>query len=149
MEVQIRKMTISDYACAIDLWQNMPGIGLSSADSESSLRVFLAKNPETCFIAESAGKLVGTILGGSDGRRGYLYHLAVHPDYRLNGLGKELVQASLDALRAQGIEKSHIFVLADNQEGLKFWQKIGWEKRVDILILSKSLGQASAAASAR
>lgn len=139
MDTQIRMMLTSDYASATNLWQNMPGIGLSSADSESALRVFLAKNPETCFVAESSGKLVGTILGGSDGRRGYLYHLAVHPDYRKQGLGNKLVQASLDALAAQGIQKCHIFVLSDNQEGLKFWQKTGWKQRDDILILSKSL----------
>lgn len=140
MDIQIRKMLINDYPSAYTLWQNLPGIGLSSADSERSLCAFLVKNPETCFVAESAGILVGTVLGGNDGRRGYLYHLAVHPDYRKQGLGKKLVQASLDALAAQGIEKCHIFVLADNQEGLKFWRKTGWEQREDILILSKSLG---------
>jgi Acetyltransferases len=139
MNVQIRKMSIKDYAAAYKLWQNLPGIGLSSADQEDALCAFLARNPETCLVAEDAGRLVGTVLGGSDGRRGYLYHLAVHPDYQKQGLGKRLAQASLDALRAQGIEKCHIFVLADNQEGLKFWQNTGWELREDILILSKSL----------
>jgi len=139
MNVQIRKMTIKDYAAAYALWQNLPGIGLSSADKEDALCAFLAKNPETCLVAEDAGRLVGTVLGGSDGRRGYLYHLAVHPAYQKQGLGKRLAQASLDALRAQGIEKCHIFVLADNQEGLKFWQNTGWELREDILILSRSL----------
>ena len=139
MTIQIRKMLTSDYAPAYALWQNLPGIGLSSADSESTLCAFLIKNPETCLVAADNGQLVGTILGGSDGRRGYLYHLAVHPDYQKQGFGKELVITCLDALRAQGIEKCHIFVLADNREGLKFWQKSGWELREDILILSRSL----------
>jgi ribosomal protein S18 acetylase RimI-like enzyme len=139
MNVQIRKMTIKDYAAAYALWQNLPGIGLSSADKEDALCAFLAKNPGTCLIAEDAGRLVGTVLGGSDGRRGYLYHLAVHRDYQKRGLGRALTAVCLNALRAQGIEKCHIFVLADNQEGLKFWQNTGWELREDILILSKSL----------
>jgi ribosomal protein S18 acetylase RimI-like enzyme len=139
MSIQIRKMISSDYASAYKLWQAMPGMGLSSADREEALLSFLSKNPHTCFIAEDEGKLIGTILGGSDGRRGYLYHLVVHPDYQKHGLGKKLVQTCLDALHAQGIEKCHIFVLADNAEGLKFWQKVGWKLRDDILILSKSL----------
>ncbi len=139
MAIQIRKMLISDYNAAYELWQNLPGIGLSSADKEDALCTFLTKNPETCLVAEDSGKLAGTVLGGSDGRRGYLYHLAVHPDYQKQGLGKRLAQASLDTLASQGIQKCHIFVLADNQEGLKFWRKTGWEQRNDILILSKNL----------
>jgi len=139
MSIQVRKMTASDYACAYDLWKSLPGMGLSSADREDALLSFLEKNPLTCLVAEDEGKLIGTILGGSDGRRGYLYHLAIQPDYQKRGLGGNLVQTCLDALQAQGIEKCHIFVIAENRAGLKFWQNAGWKLRQDILILSKDL----------
>jgi N-acetylglutamate synthase len=139
MSYNIREMQPQDYQAAIHLWQILPGIGLSSADKEEALLAFLAKNPRTCFTAFDGDSLIGTILGGSDGRRGYLYHLAVHNDYQKQGLGRQLVQTCLQALKAEGIEKSHIFVLADNQDGMIFWHKEGWQKRDDILVMSKNL----------
>ena len=139
--MQIRLMRPEDYTNAIQLWQELPGLGLSSADRQEAIQTFLKRNPNTCFVAVQAYKVIGTILGGSDGRRGYLYHLAVHTDHQKQGLGKELVQTCLDALQQQGIEKCHIFVIADNQEGLNFWQRIGWELRSDILVLSKNISQ--------
>lgn len=140
--MQIRLMEPEDYTKAIQLWQGLPGLGLSSADRQEAIQQFLIRNPKTCFIALQADELVGTVLGGSDGRRGYLYHLAVRADHQKQGLGQTLVQTCLDALQAQGIEKCHIFVIADNQEGLNFWQRIGWELRDDILVLSKNIPQA-------
>ena len=140
--MQIRLMQPEDYAKAIQLWQGLPGLGLSSADREEAIQAFLTRNPKTCFAALQADELVGTVLGGSDGRRGYLYHLAVRADHQKQGLGKTLVQTCLDALQAQGIEKCHIFVIGENQEGLNFWQRIGWELRGDILVLSKKIPQA-------
>jgi ribosomal protein S18 acetylase RimI-like enzyme len=139
--MQIRLMQPEDYTNAIQLWQGLPGLGLSSADRQEAIQTFLKRNPKTCFVAMQADEVIGTILGGSDGRRGYLYHLAVHSDHQKQGLGKELVQTCLDALQQQGIEKCHIFVIADNQEGLNFWQRIGWELRSDILVLSKNIPQ--------
>ena len=140
--MQIRLMEPEDYTKAIQLWQGLPGLGLSSADHEEAIQAFLTRNPQTCFVAAQAEKIVGTVLGGSDGRRGYLYHLAVHANHQKQGLGKTLVQTCLDALQAQGIEKCHIFVIGENQEGLNFWQRIGWELRGDILVLSKNIPQA-------
>lgn len=140
--MQIRLMQPEDYTKAIHLWQGLPGLGLSSADRREAIQIFLRRNPQTCFVAMQADELVGTVLGGSDGRRGYLYHLAVHANHQKQGLGKTLVQTCLDALQAQGIEKCHIFVIGENQEGLNFWQRIGWELRGDILVLSKKIPQA-------
>ena len=141
MGIQIRLMQLADYAGAIQLWQGMPGLGLSSADREEAIQAFLLRNPNTCFAAAQDDQIVGTVLGGSDGRRGYLYHLAVRADHQKQGLGKTLVQSCLDALQAQGIEKCHIFVIADNREGLKFWQNAGWILRDDIVIMSKNINR--------
>ena len=116
MAIQIRKMDNRDYQQAYELWDALPGIGLSSADKPEALRTFLTRNPNTCFAAMDGERLIGTILGGSDGRRGYLYHLAVHADYQKQGIGAELVQICLDALQKAGIEKCHIFVIADNRK---------------------------------
>jgi len=141
MGVQIRLMQSADYAGALRLWQGLPGLGLSSADREEAIQAFLLRNPNTCFVAAQDDQIVGTVLGGNDGRRGYLYHLAVHADCQKQGIGNALVQACLDALQAQGIEKCHIFVIADNREGLKFWQNAGWILREDIVIMSKNINR--------
>jgi len=139
MTIQISEMQSKDYTQAFKLWESLPGMGLSSADQEEPLLSFLSKNAGTCFVAQDQGKLIGTILGGSDGRRGYIYHLAVHADYQRHGLGDKLTQECLKALRKKGIEKCHIFVIASNREGMKFWSRIGWKLRDDIVVMSKDL----------
>jgi len=132
-------MRISDYEQAIELWRSLPGIGLSSADNEIEIKTFLEKNPGTCFAALKKNELVGTILGGSDGRRGYIYHLAVQESEQEKGIGKKLLDACLTAFKALGIQKCHIFVISDNLKGIDFWLHAGWVKRDDILVMSKEL----------
>ncbi len=139
MAVQIRLMRIGDYSGAYSLWKCLPGMGLSRADEFENIKIFLRKNPKTCFIAEEHDRLIGTVLGGSDGRRGYIYHLAVHPEFQRRGIGKQLIQNCLEAFRNQDIMKCHIFVISSNREGIKFWKKIGWVMRDDILVMSREL----------
>jgi N-acetylglutamate synthase len=139
MAVEIRTMILSDYSGAIELWQSLPGLGLSSADELTAIESFLKKNPSTCFVALDGQKIIGTVLGGNDGRRAYLYHLAVQKDYQRIGLGRELSEKCLDALRTQGLKKCHIFVISSNTEGLHFWERAGWLLRNDILVMSKDL----------
>ncbi|MDP2966699.1 MAG: GNAT family N-acetyltransferase [Pelolinea sp.] len=139
MPIKIRKMETGDYSGALSLWQSLPGLGLSGADKEDAIFRFLEKNPETCFVAQDAEKIIGTVLGGSDSRRGYLYHLSVHKDYQRLGLGRQISEKCLAALKAQGLQKCHIFVIGNNLEGLKFWEKLGWLLRNDILVMSKNL----------
>lgn len=137
--ITIRTMKISDYSQALDLWKHTPGMGLSAADEKQEIEKFLLKNSSLCFTAFDGDKLVGTILCGEDGRRGYLYHLAVDMNYRKTGIGKSLVQKSLQALKEKGIQKCHLFVIADNAAGIAFWDHIGWELRKDIEIMSINL----------
>lgn len=139
MAVEIRNMDFDDYAGALKLWKSLPGLGLSSADEQDAFNHFLEKNPNTCFIAKDGSKIIGTVLGGSDGRRGYLYHLAVHRNYQRIGLGRQLSEKCLSALKSQGLQKSHIFVISSNQEGLRFWEKLGWLLRKDIFVMSRDL----------
>lgn len=139
MAVEIRIMQKNDYEGAITLWRSLPGLGLSGADKEDQIHRFLEMNPDTCFVAVDQGALIGTVLGGNDGRRGYIYHLAVDSAYQRSGLGRELVKRCLEALKNAGLQKCHIFVIADNEEGKKFWDRIEWVRRDDILVMSKDL----------
>jgi len=139
MTYTISEMTKDDYTEAYALWQRLPGIGLSDADSSCAIGSFLDRNPGLCFIARVGDVMVGTCLAGSDGRRGYLYHLAVDTNVRRQGIGQALVDKTLEALKTAGIHKCHIMVFNDNALGLSFWQSSGWKLREDIAILSYDL----------
>lgn len=89
----IRKMKISDYNALFAMWRNTPDLGLRSLDdSEEGISLFLKRNPDTNFIACEDGRLAGAILSGHDGRRGYIYHTVVLPEYRGRGIASQLVR---------------------------------------------------------
>jgi ribosomal protein S18 acetylase RimI-like enzyme len=132
----LREFTIQDYEAAYALWQAAEGIGLSEADERHNIAYFLRRNPGLSIVAEENGKIVGALLCGSDGRRGFLHHLAVAPGHRRAGIGRELVTRCLAELAAIGMRKCHIFVLQENAEGKRFWQRIGWEERTTLLVMS-------------
>ncbi|MGD1046860.1 MAG: GNAT family N-acetyltransferase [Bacteroidota bacterium] len=138
-KISCREMTISDYARILTLWQKTPGLGLSDADSREGIRAFLEWNPGLCFVCEEGERLIGTILCGHDGRRGYIYHLAVDEAYRKRGIGRQLTQKSLDALHLRGITKCHLFVYRDNEEAEMFYDSLGWQKRTMLDIFSKDI----------
>ncbi len=137
--LNIRVMEMADYPELIDLWKETENIGLSEADSPEKLDVFLQRNPGLNFVMLDNSKLIGAVLGGHDGRRGAIYHLSVHHEYRHKGYGRGLVKECLAAFAADGIERCHIHVYADNQSGLEFWQKNGWFTRPELVLLSKDI----------
>ena len=105
---RLRVMTPADYDAVIALWRGCEGIGLTESDTRPAIAAYLARNPDMSFVAEAGGRLVGAVLGGHDGRRGYLHHLAVDPAWRRRGLGRELTDAVLARLRAEGMLTSAI-----------------------------------------
>ena len=139
MEAVISEMSMADYEESLALWKRTPGMGISGADEREPMERFLSQNRGLCFTARMERQVVGTALCGSDGRRGYLYHLAVDERFRRQGLGKALVGRSLSALQQQGIEKCHLMVYVGNLEGRAFWQHLGWEIREDVLTMSRNI----------
>ncbi len=135
----IRPMVMSDYAAVRRLWETCEGVGLNDADRPEALRRYLARNPGMSFVAKAADSVVGAVLCGHDGRRGYLNHLAVHPRFRQRGLARQLVDHCLEALERDGIAKCHLFIFGTNQEGRRFWRRIGWELRDDLAVASRVL----------
>lgn len=121
---------------ALALWRTSEGLTLREADSPEALGRFLARNPGLSVAALLEGELIGVALCGHDGRRGYLHHVAVRPDRRRHGLGRQLVEACLARLAAEGIAKCHLFVRADNAAARPFWQALGWQLRDDIDVWS-------------
>ena len=123
--MKIRVMTASDYEAVKALWMTIKGFGIRSIDdSREGVERFLRRNPTTSVVAEVDGKIVGAILCGHDGRRGCLYHVCVHKDYRMQGIGKAMVVFCMEALKAEEINKVSLIAFTQND--------IGWTKREDL-----------------
>lgn len=139
--MRIERMAAENFREVVSLWEETPGMGLNPYDdSEEGLRRYLARNPSTCFVArDEDGKVAGSILAGHDGRRAFIYHLAVAMESRKMGVGKSLVDAAVKALQAEGIAKAALVVFADNDAGNAFWEKIGFTTRPDLVYRNKAI----------
>ena len=131
--MHIRIMTCHDYDAVYALWLSCKGMGLNDVDdSREGIEKYLRRNPATCFVAEDKNRILGVILSGHDGRRGFIHHTAVHPDCREQGIGKQLVEHALDALKQEGISKAALVVFQRNETGNAFWERMGFSQRTDL-----------------
>jgi ribosomal protein S18 acetylase RimI-like enzyme len=128
MEIQTREFVIEDYKTAVELWKRVEGIEIAEGDDQKGVARFLARNPGLSRVATDGSIMVGVAFCGNDGRRGYIYHLAVDPNYRGQGVGKRLVGECLEGLRRLGLQRANIMVATDNPRGREFWSKCGWEE---------------------
>ena len=129
----IREMKLEDYDNVFALWKTIKGFGIRSVDdSREGIERFLKWNPGLSVVAEEEGKIVGAILCGSDGRRGCLYHVCVHKDYRRQGIGKSMVIWCMEKLKELQINKVSLIAFTQNDVGNAFWKEIGWTKREDL-----------------
>ncbi|MCL7931311.1 GNAT family N-acetyltransferase [Halomonas llamarensis] len=131
-----RPMTIDDYDATIALWSESEGVRLREADSWEGIEKYLLRNPGLSFVAEVDGQLVGTIMAGHDGKRGYVQHLSVADSHRRKGTAARLVSLCLEALKREGILKSHLMTLPENEAAKQFWANQGWACRSDIQLYS-------------
>lgn len=138
--MKIRRMLINDYEKVYQLWTNTDGMGIRSLDdSFEGIEKFLRRNPATNFVAESDNDIIGVILCGNDGRRGYIYHAAVKKEYRRNSIGKALVDAVIDALKREGINKIGLVTFSSNYTGNDFWKSLGFYERTDLVYRNLSI----------
>lgn len=136
----IKRMTMDDYEKLFEMWKNTPNMGLRSLDdSKEGISLFLKRNPTTNFVAYDDDKLIGTILCGHDGRRGYIYHTVVLPEYRRQGIATNLVDMAVKALQEEGITRVCLNVMETNEQGKKFWRDRGWEKKDFLGFYSKAI----------
>ena len=136
----IRSMKISDYEAIYSLWMSCKGMGLNNLDdSKEGIEKFLNRNPNTCFVKEINNQIVGVIIVGNDGRRAYIYHTAVKEEYRGKGIARALVNKALAALKELGINKLALVVFDKNDDGNKFWEKLGFTKRDDLVYRNKEI----------
>ena len=131
--MNIREMKIEDYDKVFALWKTIKGFGIRSVDdSREGIERFLKWNPGLSVVAEENGEIVGAILCGSDGRRGCLYHVCVHKEYRRQGIGKTMVVWCMEKLKELQINKVSLIAFTQNDIGNAFWKEIGWTKREDL-----------------
>ena len=131
--VTVRSMQIEDYDQVYALWMTIHGFSIRTIDdSREGVERFLKRNPGISVVAEIDGRVVGAILCGHDGRRGCLYHVCVHEDYRMHGIGRAMVVHCMNALQQEGINKVSLIAFTKNDIGNAFWKQIGWTKREDL-----------------
>ena len=136
--MNIREMEVEDFPQVLALWNRIEGVGLNESDSEEQLTQFLKRNPGFSFVAtDESGSIIGAVLSGHEGRRGYLHHLAVDPEYRGQLLGSSLVDHCLEKLKEAEILKCNLFLYRDNHDGRTFWEKGGWKIREDLVVVQK------------
>lgn len=141
--MNIHKMTVSDYNGVYQLWANTPGMGLNNLDdSYDGIERYLKRNPTTCFVAVSGDEeIIGVILCGHDGRRGFIHRTAVKVSKRKQGIGSALVNAALKALQEEGIVKVALVVFTVNEVGNDFWEQHGFISREDLNYRNKTLNE--------
>ena len=135
--VSITPMTPGDYDDVVALWQTTEHLG--QAETREQIDAFLARNPGFSPVARVEGRLIGAVLCGHDGRRGYLAHLAVAPEFRKQGVARALVDYCFERLRSIGISRATIHLYADNRAGERYWQRTGWRERTDLKVYSFDL----------
>ena len=142
MNYLTREMTLRDYDTVVALWRSVSGVGLDDdCDCRRGIARYLKRNPGLNFVACSGDTIVGAVLAGHDGRRGYLHHLAVAMAHRKQGIAKALIAHSLRALARQHIAKCNIFLFRTNSEGRSFWQHNAWNPRRDLSVLQKETSE--------
>lgn len=138
--IQIRKMVLNDYDPVFQIWTSTTGMGLNEFDdSKDGIAKYLNRNPNTCFVALEGGRIVGAILSGHDGRRGYIHHTAVASGNRGQGIGTALLRAAVNALEEENIRKVALVVFEKNQIGNEFWENRGFQARTDLIYRNKQL----------
>lgn len=138
--ITIRVMSTDDYDGVYELWIHTPGMGLNTTDdSREGIEKYLKRNPTSSFVAEDEGRIVGVIMAGHDGRRGFIHHTAVLPNYRNQGVARKLVDSAMDALEKEGISKVALVAFKRNELGNGFWEKIGFSDRDDLVYRNKSI----------
>lgn len=140
----VRTMQIEDYDGVYALWMSIKGFAIRSVDdSREGVTRFLKRNPATSVVAEEDGRIVGAILCGHDGRRGCMYHVCVQQEYRMRGIGRQMVTFAMEALKKEGISKVSLIAFTVNDIGNAFWNRIGWTRRLDLNYYDFTLNEAN------
>ncbi len=141
-EIIIREFIFpQDYAACGLIWKNASGgVSFSPSDTYEEIQKKMEYSPELFLVAEVGKTIIGTVIGGFDGRRGMVYHLAVLPGYRGQGVGSALMQEIEKRLRSKGCLKIYLMIKSDQPELLDYYGKLGWQP-MDVIVAAKEFYQ--------
>ena len=140
--MKIRIMNIEDYDRVYTLWMSCKNMGFNDLDdSREGIEKYLKRNPGSCFVAEQGEEIIGVILSGHDGRRGFIHHMAVAESCRRQGVGSALLSHAIAALKEEGIHKVALLVFNRNEAGNAFWESSGFTARNDVTYRNKALSE--------
>jgi ribosomal protein S18 acetylase RimI-like enzyme len=142
-EVRLRAFQYpQDYPDARALWEKAgPGVQVRRSDEAREIEKKLQRDPDLFLVAEMGGRLVGTVMGGFDGRRGMVYHLAVEQGARRTGIGSRLMDELERRLRGKGCLRCYLLVTLENENAMRFYEDRGWERMETVLTYAKDLDQ--------
>ena len=137
--MNIREFNLpDDYAPTVKLWESIEaGVHVGRSDTPEEIQKKLKRDPDLFLVAELNGEIVGTVIGGYDGRRGMIYHLAVHKTLREKGVGAILLNEVEKRLQAKGCVKCYLLVLADNENAIQFYENREWHEMKEVRIFGK------------
>ncbi len=140
-EIKIREFRFpGDYQPVYDLWLSIErGVHVGRSDSPIEIEKKISRDPDLFLVAECQNKVIGSVIGGYDGRRGLIYHLAVNATYRGQGIGSRLMDEVEARLRVKGCLKCYLLVIEDNYEAETYYQNRGWQHMQDIHLFGKDL----------
>ncbi|MFX0025705.1 MAG: GNAT family N-acetyltransferase [Candidatus Hermodarchaeota archaeon] len=133
--MKIENFSLQFYEDVVDIWKKT-GISITSSDTKEGINIMLNKNPDLCLIAKIDEKVIGVVMGGFDGRRGYVHHLAIDPEYQKKGYGRLLMDELIERLKKKRIHKVHLFIEKHNEDVIAFYNKLDWEIRKDLVMMS-------------
>ena len=133
--MKIELFTMQYYHEIIALWKRS-GIEVSSSDTRDEIAKMLKRNPDLFLIGKENEKVIAVVMGAFDGRRGYVHHLAIDPDYQKKGYGKMMIDKLFETFHIKKVHKVHLFIEKNNKEVADFYKKLGWEVRDDLIMMS-------------
>ncbi|MEJ2248376.1 MAG: GNAT family N-acetyltransferase [Candidatus Lokiarchaeota archaeon] len=126
---------MEDYSVVLKIWKET-SITITSSESKEEVERMLLRNPNLCLIGKLEDKIIAVVFGGFDGRRGYVHHLAVIPEYQGKGYGRKIMEELVKRFRDMKVHKLHLFVEKRNQDVINFYENLGWEVRNDLEMMS-------------
>ncbi len=135
IKMKIEKFKIEYYDEVVELWRKA-GVEVVSSDTIDEVTRVLNRNPDLFLIGKVQEKVIAVVMGAFDGRRGYVHHLAIDPDYQKRGYGKMMMDELIEKFHTKKVHKVHLFIEKYNKEVADFYRKLGWEVRDDLIIMS-------------
>lgn len=136
--IRVHEFALSDYEATVRLWKEA-GLILRPGDDLDSIRLKLQRDADLFLLAKEGDEVVGCVLGGWDGRRGWIYHLAVKPSRQRGGIGKALIRELEARLADKGAKRVNAQIYQSNTTSLRFFEACGYEVRPDLVMIGKAL----------